>query len=165
MPRLTIRIISTTHRTTNSNIIILLNRSYCIATSINSNSIFSQIASSFFNLSSFVIFANPFSIFCTLVFKYGWNTIKFCYIILSTSRIYSTCGFVKFPELIPSYKSLFLGVLVRKYPSNDKEQEQVYQDDRNIPFYKFDKRYQWFHLYMFLDKQLERDLRRYLHIF
>lgn len=64
-----IGIVSPTHCTTDSNIIIFLNCCYYIATSIGSKRIFSQVASALFNPTCFVIFSYLFSIFCTLIFQ------------------------------------------------------------------------------------------------
>ena len=77
------------------NIIIFLNSCNCIATPIYSNCIFSHVTSSFFNFSFLIIFSDFLCVFCSLIFQ----TIVF----FSANRIYSSCGFVKFPELISLY--------------------------------------------------------------
>lgn len=79
-------------------IIVFLNSSYRIAKSVSPKSIFSHITSAFFDFTCLIIFSDFLRIFCTLIFECCWQNIFF-----TTSRIYSTCGLVKFPVLILSY--------------------------------------------------------------
>lgn len=96
--RLTIFVISSTYCSANNNIIVFRNCCDSIANPISPKSIFTHIASTFLYPSGFVIFTNSFSIIRPLIFQ---SSRKNCF--FTTSRIYSTCGLVKFPVLILSY--------------------------------------------------------------
>lgn len=82
----------------NSYIVVLCDCSYRIAKPISPKSIFSHITSAFLNFTCFIVLSDFLCIFCSLVFEYCRQNTFF-----TTSRIYSTCGLVKFPVLILSY--------------------------------------------------------------